>query len=36
MFFAASDTGTGLATARRRGEIESQFSLFSLTETQLR
>jgi len=34
--FAAPDTGTVFALARRRGEIESLFSLFSLTDTQLR
>jgi hypothetical protein len=36
MFFAVSDAGTEFATARRRREIEWLFSLFPLTDTQLR
>jgi hypothetical protein len=35
-FLATPDTGTGIAPTRRRGQIESQFSLFSLTDTRLR
>jgi hypothetical protein len=35
VFFASSFKGTGFAPTRRRGEIESLFSLFSSTDTNL-